>query len=183
MPLSRNVVVQFHRQIRLPFLRPDARIALTYVGTTANPRTSLIRRRPRVVTMHGRCRRRGNRIRACLVHDRVPSRRANRPVITCRLSVFVFGPDVVNQLARRVRLSELRAFRRALEQHSRRPILGRDLRLYVLLRLQRSRTLTAADRRHPSLTSAWNAFVRSEHRRMLKRLRHAVRRLERAQAR
>lgn len=106
--------------------------------------------------------------------------RSTSPFVRCRLTAFVYPQEAVDDLARALTVRELRVARLAIQRRSPDPQLGRDLRIYSLLRLQAGRALRACDRSHPQFMTAWRAVVRSEHRRMQNRIRHAVRRLQRA---
>ena len=191
-------VVEIPQLHQLPFFPPGVRVALSCAGDLSNDAAPLSRNRE-ILLQHrrrrrsrtrscatqsrtGRRRMRGPfRIRARIVRGQRPGIPSASPVVTCRLTAFVYPPDVIQTRARSVTRSELREFQRELQHSAATREIPRSLRLQVLLRMQRSNSLSAADRRHPALTSAWQAFVRAEHRRMLNRLRHAVRRLEERQ--
>jgi hypothetical protein len=193
MSASRDVVVEIPHLRELPFFPPGVRVALSCAEDASNNSAPPPRRRE-ILLRRGSRRRSGAasgatqsragrrsirepfRIRARVVRGKRPG--IPSAVVTCRLTAFVCAPDVIHARARAVTRSELRAFQRELQHSTATSEIPRSLQLYVLLRLQRSRHVSEADRRHPALTSVWNAFVRAEHRRMLNRLRHAVRRLE-----
>jgi len=117
------------------------------------------------------------------IRGRVISRRLERRgapvVVSCRLTAFVYPPDIVHNMFQRMTLRNLDQVRRQFLERAPDGHLRSDLRLYSLLSLQRSRVCISANRR-PILSRAWMAFVRSENRRMHRRLRSALQRLERA---
>lgn len=187
---TQSLVIEWNDDVVFPVFPPGALIAVF-----PEPIRTLARRRGRVAGRGGarragrNARARGRvvgRIRAgarCYALHVVTSRQRRRPgdaaVVTCRLTACVHPSAVPRTLARRITSRRIDAFLKDFRQRAPAPGVGRQLRLCVLLRLQVSRSATAADRRHPAVREAWQTWLRTERRRMLQRLRNAVRRLER----
>lgn len=190
MPRSHSLIIELNNDVSLPLFPPGATIALTpEPGFTAAPtRRAQNHRVPggtgRIgpAPAHGRrlgCIRAGTRRYGLhIVPLRHGRRRSTAAVTTCCLTAFVQPAPHVRKLVRRTTARRIDAYLEQLRRCAPDADVGRQLQFCVLLQLQVSRSLTAADRRHPALQNAWQAWLRSERRRMLRRLRHAVRRLE-----
>lgn len=175
----------------LPLFWPGERIALfpcaetsgTYKPTGAPRRRSASasrRRRPAafrnsIAIGHVECG--ADRIQLRLIRRR--SGGDPTAPVHCRLTGFLQSPDAVDRLARSLGRRELHAAQQTLIDGGPGRHLDRELRVQLLLSLHARRQLSAGERRHPLLVREWRKLVRHEHRRMLKRLRHAVRRLQR----
>jgi hypothetical protein len=113
---------------------------------------------------------------------RTGSRRLRRARSSCRLTAFAFATEP-GRAPRRFRGCSMRAFRTWMRRHPFDPDLRSALALYTLLR-----TRCVIERQSPvswerAWMAEWEAFARSERRRMRDRLRSALRRLQAAACR
>ena len=177
MPTMHDVIVEMPDPRRLPLLPPGVRVALCWEkrsrAAVRTQRIVLRRSGARNTAAHGWSGRPTRVVQARVLREHQPAVAA----VTCRLTAFVCGKEVIPTRVRSVTGRELKAFEKHLLR-SGGAASSHGVRLHVLLRMMRSRRLTEAERRHPVLVSAWNACVRAERRRMLNRLRRAVRQLQ-----
>lgn len=192
-----QIVIELDASRRLPFFAPGARVEFCDADRSnphefdERPRRASIEiplTSRRVGSRRGLACRRREPPRGCeastgalrirgRVADRGCASRRGDGTVSCRLTAFAYPPVIVERMVRGIVPAQLRKVRRDFFQRMSDRALKRDLQLYLLLRLRLSRRCGSDCREQLRETSAWATFVEVERRRMLRRLRGAVRRL------